>query len=357
MDRRAFLAATAFAGCSLPQPRPDHNGVPDYLAGQGPDFATDPHGAGMAWFRSVGLGLHLDYGVHTQLGRGPAAQFEDRIPPGEYAKLKHSFDASGFDAPAIADLAQEAGFRYLGLTVRQPDGFCLFRTTATDFNALEVTGRDLLAELGEACRHRSLGLFVSFSYAADWRHPYFYPSESSRTEWRGARPAYDTSPPEYRFSRDEDFQLYIRDVHHQIQEIVYRYRPLAGIRLEPDAGYHARPDLFPVGQAYALIREASPGTLIAFGAGASGEEDFRALCGPRTEAPPTPLAASVWERNRDKPSEVAIRLDASEPMAGGPAQDYTGPVPKKLLLVAALRADGSMAPDDQKGIAKFAAQT
>ena len=357
MDRRAFLAATALAGCSLPQPRPDHDGIPGYLAGQRPDFKTNPHGAGMAWFRSVRLGLHLEYGVHTQLGRGPAVQFEDRIPPSDYVKLKHGFDASAFNAPALADLAKEAGFQYLGLTVRHSDGFCLFRTTATEFNALEVTGRDLLAEIGEACSQRSLGLIVSFSYAADWRHPYFYPAQSSQTEWRGARPAYDTTPPEYRFARDEDFQLYVRDVHHQIQEIAYRYWPLAGIRLEPDEGYFARPDLFPVGQAYALIREASPGTLIAFGAGANGEEDFCALSHLRPETPPTLLAASVWERNRDKPREVAVRLDGGERMANGPTHGRSGPFPTKLLLVVALRADGSLAPDDRRGIAEFAAQS
>ncbi len=348
----------AFAGCSE---APTHSGGdprrPAQFGGPGDPCDAGQRFAALEWFRASGLGLHLEYGVHSQLGRGPAVQFEDRIPPSIYRQLKASFDASGFDAPSIVRIAAGCGFQYVGLTARHADGFCLFRTTATEFNALEATGRDLLMELCDACAERGLGLAVTFSYAADWSHPYFFPAESSWTAWLGARPDYADVPPEYRFERDEDFLGYVRDVHHQLQEIAYRYRPLAILRLEPEPGYHARPDLFPIGQTYGLLREACPGTLIAFGAGVTGDEDFCALPEVRPAAPVSALAAAAWERNRDKPREVPYSLaSAPESQVSAMLEAYRARATAGAgcLMTLSLRADGSVPPAARRDLAEFA---
>ena len=360
MNRRAFIVSAAAGACSHTRPRQDcERDAAAYLSTEAGEHPGDLGAAALAWFRACKLGLHLEYGVHSQLGRGAKVQFDERIPPGDYERLKQGFAPGGFDASKIAELARTLGFRYVGLDARHADGFCLFRTTATDFNALEVTGRDLLAELRDACAERALGLMVSFSYAADWRHPYFYPAGSAQTGWQGARPAYETPPKEYKFRQDEDFLAYIRDAHHQLEEIAYRYQPLAGIRFQPEAGYHARPDLFPVSQAYSLVRQASQQTLISFGAGASGEEDFCSVASPDPLLAPTALAAAAWERNRTKPREVEFRLGE----AGGPGERFQmdarrdgDPWPVRLLARIALRADGSIAPQDEGALSEFARQ-
>ena len=355
MRRRDLIAAaTGILGCST-LPRPELS-TPRYLENWQSQHADNPRRAGVEWFRSCAVGLSLEYGVFSQLGRGPSAQFDEQIPLAEYAQLQSGFDPSGFDAEHLADLAVACGIDYIGLTVRGADGFCLFRTVETDFNCLEASGRDLLDELCQACRSRGLGLVISFSYAADWRHPYFYPAETAQTDWMGARPGYESTPAEYRFEKDEDFLLYIRHVHNQLQEIAYRYVPLAGIRLEPEEGYNARPDLFPVGQTYSVLREAQAGLLIAFGSGVSGEEDFATVRGLNPPSPKTEIAAQAWVRNRDKPLELASQLAASGPSSARSlldSYDAATDLGARLLLRLPLRADGSTDPSAEDALLEF----
>lgn len=333
--------------------------MPRYLEDWQALYAGSPGSAAAEWFRSCDLGLSLEYGVFTQLGRGPSVQFDERIPIAQYTQLRSTFDPSGFDAERLADLAVTCGMGYIGITARGADGFCLFRTVQTDFNCLEASGRDLLSELCQACSNRRLGLVISFSYAADWRHPYFYPAETAQTAWTGARPGYESIPAEYRFEKDEDFLLYIRHAHNQLEEIVYRYVPLAGIRLEPQEGYLARPDLFPVDQTYSIVREAQPGLLIAFGSGVNGDEDFAAEHGLGLPNPETELAKQAWARNRDKPLELTCRL-ATDGASGVRAlldgQRAAAQLGARLLIRLPLQADGSPSRSAEGALLEFAKQ-
>ena len=348
MRRRRFLAvAASFAGCA-PNDGATDSRLPAFLAEYQARHGLEPLGAARAWFLDARYGLFLQYGVYSQLGRGPTVQFDDRIPVSRYADLMRSFDPSGFDAEAIADLAVSAGMRYIGFPARQADGFCMFRTIETDFNSLEASGRDLVQELADACRARALGLLLSYAYAADWRHPYFFPAATAQLGWRGGRPGYDVRPPEYRFERDEDFLHYIRFAHNQLEEIAYRYAAVAGIRLEPLIGYYARPDLFPIGQTYAILREAQPGLLIGFGVGANGEEDFASAA---DEFRPIPAAAAAWQANQGKPLELRASLRPPAELPG--KLEASRAAGANLLLVAQLAADGSFAPEDERTLRGF----
>ena len=366
MLRREFLVAgTGMAGCAGPviQPEPDPQ-APPFLEGFETLYATDPREAARAWFRSTGSGLFLEYGVYSQLRRGPNFQFDERIPVSRYSKLNAAFDPRGFDPDRIAQLAVRAGMKHVGLTARHADGFCLFRTIETDFNSLESSGRDLVGELAEACQQRKLGLLLTYSLAADWRHPFFFPAESAKTEWRGARPAYVTPQREYAFQKDEDFLHYIRYAHNQLQEICYRYDGVAGIRLEPVAGYYARPDLFPIEQTYGVLREARPGILVSFGLGASGDEDFATT---ETELPRDPSQGDItpaWATNRDKPLEFSRSLASNLAPSDMKAQPRSaadllvlleGAASRgaNLLVRVALEPDGSLREADERALLRF----
>ena len=130
-----------------------------------------------------------------------------------------------------------------------------------------------MAELVEACDKKGLACFLYYSYAADWRHPYFYARESG---WKYARPAYEKPDPGYKYKTESDFLKYIDCAHTHLEEILTQYSPVAGIWLDPIMGYYSRPDLFPIDETYALIRTFQPHTLISFKQGASGKEDFAA---------------------------------------------------------------------------------
>ena len=79
----------------------------------------------------------MHYGVYSQLGRGEWVMQRERIPVKEYEKLKNTFTADKFDAGKITDMAIDAGMKYINITSRHHDSFCLFRTKQTDFNAVE----------------------------------------------------------------------------------------------------------------------------------------------------------------------------------------------------------------------------
>lgn len=296
----------------------DSGGVPSYLRDVAGLYAENPRRAAIEWFRGARYGLFMHYGVYSQLGRGEWVMFHEKIPVAEYEKLAARFTAADFDAAAIADLALDAGMQYVNITTRHHDSFCLFRTEQTGFNSLESPAkRDLIAELAEACAARGLGLFLYYSYACDWRHPYFM---SLADGFSFARPAYETPDPSYRFERDADFVHYIDFVHAQLRELLTQYGPVAGIWFDPISGYYHRPEFFPLAETYALIRSLQPQCLIAFKNGANGDEDFASpehVSGALVErlqkagasAEVMARAQQAWEGNKDNPrNEICTTL-------------------------------------------------
>ena len=313
VDRRRFLqasAAAALAACA--GEAPEGGVVPSFLSGYEEIYRQDPRAATKKWFDEARFGLFLHYGVYSQLKRGEWVQLRETIPVAQYAQLKDSFDPSRFDADAICDLAVAAGMKYVNLTARHHDSFCLFRTNQSDFSSLgSPARRDLVRELADSCRKKGLGLCLYYSYALDWRHPYFYSREASmqgEVQWDSARPAYAEPQPEYLYAAEEDFTNYLNFVHEQMREILHRYHP-AVLWLDPIMGYYSRPDLFPIELSYEIIREADPGVLICFKQGANGDEDFVA---PEREPRAHPAGGSVaqaaWEKNQGKKIEICDTL-------------------------------------------------
>ncbi len=326
INRRAFIktsaAAVAAASCSgLPKTE-----VPSYLADYAPLYKQDPKSAALEWFANARFGLFMHYGLYSLPGRGEWVMLREKIPVAEYAKLKDRFTAKNFDTDFITDLALKAGMKYINLTSKHHDGFCLFGTKEYDFNAVDSPAdRDLIGDLSESCREKGLGLFLYYSYAADWRHPYFYPREAG---WKNARPAYETPDPAYKWQKDEDFRIYVDCVHNHLRELLTGYGPIAGIWFDPIMGFYSRPDLFPIEETYALVRSLQPHTLISFKQGANGDEDFAApersghgfadrFDDPARKA----VARKAWESNKDKFNEIC---DTLQPRVWGYKKDDDG---------------------------------
>ncbi|MEM7539179.1 MAG: alpha-L-fucosidase [Chloroflexota bacterium] len=181
--------------------------TPSFLADYADLYQENPKAATLKWFSEARFGLFMHYGLYSILGRGEWVMLREAIPVAEYAKLKDQFTADGFDADFITDLASDAGMKYVNITARHHDSFCLFKTAQTDYNSVDAPcGRDLIGELADACERKGLGLFLYYSYALDWKHPYFYPQD---TGWFAARPAYTSPEPTYLYRTEADFQHYI----------------------------------------------------------------------------------------------------------------------------------------------------
>lgn len=249
--------------------------LPSYLRGYEGAYRENPRRAALQWFRDARYGLFLHYGLYSLLGRHEWVQFRERIPVNEYERLADQFTAEGFDADRIARFAVDCGMRYINITTRHHDSFCLFKTAETEFNSLNApAGRDLVAELSDACARHGLGLFLYYSHGRDWRHPH----APNNDAWGGnARPDYDPPEPNYAYGDEHDLDKYIGFMERQITELLTQYGPIAGIWLDgiavPLSGDASR---FRCQDLYDHIHDLQPQVLVSYKQGLLGTEDFAA---------------------------------------------------------------------------------
>jgi alpha-L-fucosidase len=125
----------------------------------------------MKWWHDARFGVFVHWGLYAQLGRHEWVMNRERIPVKDYEKLADTFKPKKGAQREWAKLAKQAGMRYMVLTTKHHEGFCLFDTMLTDYNAAKRgPGRDLVAEYVDACRAE--GLRVGFYYSLmDWHHP------------------------------------------------------------------------------------------------------------------------------------------------------------------------------------------
>jgi alpha-L-fucosidase len=317
-----------------------------YLKGFEDLYRKDPRAAALKWFREARFGLFLHYGLYSLLGRHEWVQFRERIPVSEYAKLKERFTAERFDADFIADLAQAAEMKYVNITTRHHDSFCLFETKQSDFHSVNSPAkRDLVGELAAACRTRGLGLCLYYSHGRDWKHPH----APNNDEWGGsARPKYDPPDPAYACGKDHDLQKYLDFMAAQITELLTNYGPIAAIWLDgiavPLSGDRAK---FKCQELYDLIHRLQPQVLVSYKQGLLGTEDFLA---PEHKAVPgqagkpmeicSTLQEGSWGYSTGKknitPDEAWAKLAAA------------GASRANLLLNAGPMADGSIGRDHEQ---------
>jgi len=125
----------------------------------------------LRWWREARFGMFIHWGLYSQLGRNEWAMNRERIPRAEYEPLADTWRPAERPAREWARLAAEAGMRYAVLTAKHHEGFCLWDTAQTDYNAVRRgPGRDLVGEFVEACREHGLKVGLYYSLM-DWRHP------------------------------------------------------------------------------------------------------------------------------------------------------------------------------------------
>jgi len=125
----------------------------------------------MRWWHEAKFGMFIHFGLYSLIGRHEWAMEMEGIPVAEYERLAKQFNPKPYAAREWARLAKRAGMKYMVMTTKHHEGFCLFDTELTDYCAPKQTcGRDLVAEFVEAARAE--GLRVGFYYSLmDWHHP------------------------------------------------------------------------------------------------------------------------------------------------------------------------------------------
>lgn len=125
----------------------------------------------MAWWIRARFGLFVHWGLYARLGRGEFAMNHERIPVREYEKLASDWKPRPGAAREWARLARQAGARYMVFTTKHHEGFCLWDTRQTGFNAMRLgPRRDLVREYVDACRAEGLKVGLYYSLM-DWHHP------------------------------------------------------------------------------------------------------------------------------------------------------------------------------------------
>ena len=212
--------------------------------------------AARTWFQDSKFGLFIHWGIYSVLGagewvmeeRGPASYTgRPGIPASQYDRLAAQFNPTQFDAREWVALAKAAGMKYITITSKHHDGFAMYDSSLTDWNIVDRTpyGRDVLAELAEACREEGLKLFFYYSQL-DWRHEDYFPR--GRTGRQAGRP------------ENGNWDNYIDFMNGQLRELLTNYGEIGGIWF--DGMWDKWDAPWRLDETYRLIHQLQPQTLI-----------------------------------------------------------------------------------------------
>ncbi|HOV78149.1 MAG TPA: alpha-L-fucosidase, partial [Sedimentisphaerales bacterium] len=121
--------------------------------------------ARMDWWRQARFGMFVHWGLYSGLAgtwkdkpvgtRGGMEWIQQRVGADTYEYAHEAVPRfhpkEGF-ATEWAKLAREAGCKYVVFTTKHHDGFCLFDSQYTTYDAKDLVGRDLCREITDAIR-------------------------------------------------------------------------------------------------------------------------------------------------------------------------------------------------------------
>ena len=136
----------------------------------------------MGWYRNARFGMFIHWGPYAALGGeyhgknvgwiAEWIQHTARIPAKEYESAAAAFNPVKFDAREWVKIAKDAGMKYIAITSKHHDGFCMWDSHLTDYNIAKWTPfkRSVIKELATECAKQGLKFGVYYS-VRDWHHP------------------------------------------------------------------------------------------------------------------------------------------------------------------------------------------
>ena len=194
-----------------------------------PEFkeTKEAHEARMKWFRDAKFGMFIHWGLYSQL----AGEWNDKtvtggaewiqqylsIPSSQYSLLAKTFSAKKFNADEWVKSIANAGVKYICITTKHHDGFCMWPTKMNDNWNITKTPykKDVIKELSEACKRNGV-TFCIYHSILDWHHE----------EWPG-RPTYNDYAKNV--PDKEKFKKYL---YGQLKELFSNYGNIGMIWLD-----------------------------------------------------------------------------------------------------------------------------
>ncbi len=132
-----------------------------------------PTAGDTSWFVHDRFGMFIHWGLYALPARHEWVKSREEIDDETYQKYFDHFDPDLYDPHAWAAAARDAGMKYVVLTSKHHEGFCLWDSQYTDYKVTNTPyGKDLIKPFVEA--FRAAGLRVGFYYSLiDWHHPDF----------------------------------------------------------------------------------------------------------------------------------------------------------------------------------------
>jgi len=216
----------------------------------------------MAWFQDARFGMFIHWGIYSvpagewngKKNYSEWIQLQTQMPAEEYAKFTTQFNPEKFDAKAWVKIAKDAGMKYIVVTAKHHDGFCMFDTKLTDYNIVQATPyhSDPMKDLADACRDAGVKLCFYYSIP-DWHHPDF-PAKYSQRGFHG-----QPNP-------DADLDKYIQYVKGQVRELLTNYGPIGVMWFDDGGSFRAegdkRAELIHAQEIIDLVHELQPDCLV-----------------------------------------------------------------------------------------------
>ncbi|MFJ9005836.1 alpha-L-fucosidase [Streptomyces canus] len=175
----------------------------------------------MDWWYQARFGMFIHYGSYSQLGQGEWAFTNSQWSKADYqTQVTQNFNPSQFNAAQIAELAKNAGMKYLVITAKHHEGYAMWDSNVAGFK--DTTGTKLynlhdfggvqtdpLMSLKNECESRGIKFCLYYSIL-DWDHP----SQTDRHD-NGLTT----------MSSQAARTAYIADMKAQLQELLDRYDP------------------------------------------------------------------------------------------------------------------------------------
>lgn len=184
----------------------------------------------MQWWREARFGLFVHWGLYSGLAGTWNGKPVGKSGGMEWIQQRVGADTETYARAAIprfqpgpnfarawAQLARDAGCRYLVFTTKHHDGFALHDSKVSEYDAGSVLHRDLVREIVDACRAE--GLKVGFYHSViDWHHDQYAYAKSRQLPHPLKGKPYPNG--------ERDHAKYVDYLHAEVNELVSAYGPV-----------------------------------------------------------------------------------------------------------------------------------
>ncbi len=264
-----LLISTGLISCKKPE---DTSLGTESVMQQVWDETKDAHDKRMAWWRQARFGLFIHWGLYAI----PAGQWKGetkhaewilttaQIPVKEYEKFASQFNPVKFSAEEWVRAAKDAGMKYIVITSKHHDGFCLFDSKLTDYDVANATpfNRDIMKELSDECHKQGIEICWYHSIM-DWHHPDYLP----RRSW------------ETRSAEGANFARYVDHMKGQVKELLTNYGKIGVMWFDGEWEYTWTPEKGV--DLYNYVRSIAPNIIINNRVG-KGREGMAGTYDPET---------------------------------------------------------------------------